>query len=52
VGHHEQWFEGRIFFEGFDLDNKFTTHMQLIGYSSHFIRIEQFQEGGRDNLDL
>jgi hypothetical protein len=32
--------------EGFDLDNKFTTHMQLVIYSSHFIIIEQFQEGG------
>jgi hypothetical protein len=38
--------------EGFDPDNKFTTHMQLVGYSSQFIRVEQFQEGGRDNLDL
>jgi hypothetical protein len=38
--------------EGFELDKKFTTHMQLVGYSSHFIRIEQFHEGGRDNLDL
>lgn len=26
--------------------------MQLVGYSSHFTRIEQFQEGGGDNLDL
>jgi hypothetical protein len=23
-----------------------------VGYSSHFIRVEQFQEGGGDNLDL
>jgi hypothetical protein len=23
-----------------------------VGYYSHFTRIEQFQEGGRDNLDL
>jgi hypothetical protein len=26
--------------------------MELVGYSSHFTRIEQFQEGDRDNLDL
>jgi len=26
--------------------------MELIGYSSYFTKIEQFQEGGRDNLDL
>jgi hypothetical protein len=40
------------FVEGFDPDNKFTTHMELVGYSSNFTKIEQFQEGGRDNLDL
>jgi transcription elongation factor GreA-like protein len=38
--------------EGFEPDRKFTTHMQLVGYASHFIKIEQFQEGGGDNLDL
>jgi hypothetical protein len=38
--------------EGFDPNSKFTTHIQLVGYASHFIIIEQFQEGGEDNLDL
>ena len=37
--------------EGFDPDNKFTTHMQLVGYSSHFVKVQQFQEGGEDNFD-
>jgi hypothetical protein len=26
--------------------------MQLVGYDSHIIKIEQFQEGGGDNLDI
>jgi hypothetical protein len=26
--------------------------MELIGYSSYFTKIEQFQEGGGDNLDI
>jgi len=26
--------------------------MQLVRYASHFIIIEQFQEGGKDNVDL
>ena len=26
--------------------------MELIGYSSYFTKIEQFQEGGRYNLDI
>jgi hypothetical protein len=30
-----------------DPDNKFIAHMELIGYSSHFTKVEQFQEGGR-----
>ena len=53
AGHHEQLgFKEAKFVEGLDPNNKFTTHMQLVGYSSHFTIIEQFQEGGRDNLDL
>jgi hypothetical protein len=40
------------FVKGFDLDNKFSTHMELIGYSSYFTKVEQFQEGGGDNIDL
>ena len=30
----------------------FTTHMASIGYSSYFTKIEQFKEGGGDNLDI
>jgi hypothetical protein len=26
--------------------------MELIGYYSYFTKIEQFQEGGNDNLDI
>jgi hypothetical protein len=53
AGHHEQLgLKEAKFVEGFDPDNKFTAHMELVGYSSHFTKIEQFQEGGRDNLDL
>jgi hypothetical protein len=52
-GHHEQLgLKEAKFVKGFDPDNKFTTHMELIGYSSYFTKVEQFQEGGRDNLDL
>jgi hypothetical protein len=53
VGHHEKMgLKEAKFVEGFDPDNKFTTHMQLVGYSSHFIRVERFQEADGDNLDL
>jgi hypothetical protein len=53
VGHHEQiGLKEAKFIEGFYLDKKITTHMQLVGYSSHFIIVEQFQEGGGDNLDF
>jgi hypothetical protein len=30
----------------------FIAHMESIGYSSYFTKIEQFKEGGGDNLDL
>jgi hypothetical protein len=53
VGHHEQLgLKQAKLVKGFDRHNKFTPHMEFVGYSSHFIKIEQFQEGGRDNLDL
>jgi hypothetical protein len=29
-----------------------SPHMKLVGYASHIIIIDQFQEGGGDNLDL
>jgi hypothetical protein len=40
------------FVKGFDPDNKFTTHMEVIDYSFFFTKIEQFQEGSGDNSDL
>jgi hypothetical protein len=53
VGNHEKLGLKEVkFVEGFEPGNTFTTHMQLVGYYSHFTRIEQFQERGRDNLDL
>jgi hypothetical protein len=38
--------------EGFDPNDMFTAHMASIGYSSYFTKIEQFKEGGGDNLNL
>jgi hypothetical protein len=38
--------------EGLDPNDMFTAHMSLIGYSSYFTRIEQFKEGGGDNLNI
>jgi hypothetical protein len=38
--------------EGFDPNDLFTAHMSLVGYSSYFTKIEQFKEGGGDNLNL
>jgi hypothetical protein len=37
--------------EGFDPNDMFTAHMASIGYSSYFTKIEQFKEGGGDNLE-
>jgi hypothetical protein len=52
-GHHEQLgLKEAKFVESFDPNNKFTQSMELVGYSSHFTKIEQFQEGGGDHLDL
>jgi hypothetical protein len=53
VGHLDQLgLKEAKFVKGFDPDGKFTAHMELIGYSSYFTKVEQFQEGGGDNLDL
>jgi hypothetical protein len=53
AGHFDQLgLKEAKFVKGFDLDNKFTAHMELIGYSLYFTKIEQFQEGGGDNLDI
>jgi len=38
--------------EDFNPNDMFTSHMYLIGYSSYFTKIEQFKEGGEDNLNL
>jgi hypothetical protein len=39
--HHEQMgLKEAKLVEGFDPDSEFTTHMQLVKYASHFIRIE------------
>jgi hypothetical protein len=40
------------FVKNFEPNTKSTTHIELVGYSSYFTRIKQFQEGGRDNLNL
>jgi hypothetical protein len=41
VGHHEQLgLKEAKSVEGFYPDNKFTAHMELVGYSSHFTKIE------------
>jgi hypothetical protein len=53
VGHHGKLgLKEDKSIKGFDLDNKFIAHMELVRYSSHFTKIENFQEGGGDNLDL
>jgi len=53
AGHHDQMgLKEAKFVKGFDPCNNFTTHMELIGYSSYFTKFEQFQEGGGDNIDL
>jgi hypothetical protein len=38
--------------DGFDPNDMFIAHMSLIAYSYYFTKIEQFKEGGRDNLNL
>jgi len=39
--HHEQMDLSKPkFVEGFDPDNKFAAHMELVGYSSHFTKDE------------
>jgi hypothetical protein len=40
------------FVKVFESDNKFIAHMDLISCSSHFTKIERFQEEGEDNLDI
>jgi hypothetical protein len=53
IGNHEQLgLNEAKFVKGFELEKKITTYMALIDYSSYFTNFEQFQEGGRDNLDL
>jgi hypothetical protein len=38
--------------EGFDPNDMFIAHMETIGYSSYFTKIEKFKEGARDHLDI
>jgi hypothetical protein len=53
VEHHEKMgLKDVKLIKAFEPYRKFTTYMQLVGYASHFIIIEQFQEGGEDNLYL
>jgi hypothetical protein len=53
AGHFDQFGLKEVeLVEGFDPNDMFTAHMALIGYSSYFTKIEQFKEGGGDNLDL
>jgi hypothetical protein len=37
--------------EGLCPNDLFIAHMSLVEYSSYFIKIEQFKEGGVDNLN-
>jgi hypothetical protein len=49
--HHEHLgLKEAMFVKDFDPNNKFTTQMELIRYSSYFNKVEQFQEGGRYNI--